>query len=110
MWPAHCVQNTAGAEFHKALKRGGADVVVRKGTQRQVDSYSGFGDATPGHSLEKTTLEAELKARGISTLVIGGASTVLAAWTGARGRQPGLAPDPAPHRAPSPQVSRWTTA
>lgn len=39
MWPNHCVQGTEGAEFHKDLLREDRDVVVRKGKNKQVDSY-----------------------------------------------------------------------
>lgn len=72
MWPAHCVQNTPGAHFHAALERRDSDVVIRKGTNPRVDSYSGFGDATPGHTLEKTCLEKELRARGVTKVVLCG--------------------------------------
>src|SRR5689334_19007192 len=44
LWPDHCVQGTAGAEFAPALNRAGIHHVVRKGTDRTIDSYSGFFD------------------------------------------------------------------
>ncbi len=44
MWPVHCVQGTPGAEFHADLKRAPTDVVVQKGTNSGIDSYSGFFD------------------------------------------------------------------
>jgi nicotinamidase/pyrazinamidase len=40
LWPAHCVQGTAGAEFHRDLHVSGAGLVVRKGFRRGIDSYS----------------------------------------------------------------------
>eukprot|EP00808_Paulinella_micropora_P011859 g2939.t1 len=44
MWPDHCVQGSAGAEFHKDLVHEKTDSVVRKGLKQHVDSYSGFFD------------------------------------------------------------------
>jgi nicotinamidase/pyrazinamidase len=44
LWPDHCVQGTAGAEFVKDLEIDAVDRVFRKGTDRTIDSYSGFFD------------------------------------------------------------------
>lgn len=68
----HCVQNSAGAFFHKNLIRKEADVIIRKGTLTEVDSYSGFGSGG-----EKTGLEKHLKDRGINRLFIAGVATEL---------------------------------
>jgi nicotinamidase/pyrazinamidase len=43
MWPNHCVENTFGADFHHSLKRN-FDSVIQKGTNPEIDSYSGFVD------------------------------------------------------------------
>jgi nicotinamidase/pyrazinamidase len=43
MWPAHCVQGSRGAQFHPALLQKPTDVLIQKGTLKDVDSYSGFG-------------------------------------------------------------------
>jgi nicotinamidase/pyrazinamidase len=40
LWPDHCVQGTAGAEFHRDLQLTQASLVVRKGFHRHIDSYS----------------------------------------------------------------------
>ncbi|KAA0174174.1 hypothetical protein FNF27_04395 [Cafeteria roenbergensis] len=91
MWPDHCVQGSSGAEFHPSLiarpghrlQAGDAvpdddgpgdrtDVVIRKGTVRGVDSYSGFGDATEDKRQELTPLRALLAARGIEVVVVVG--------------------------------------
>lgn len=69
MWPDHCVQGSDGAKFVSSLVTSTADQIIQKGTQTAVDSYSAFGDATPGHSLEKTALEAMLRAQGVTTVV-----------------------------------------
>jgi nicotinamidase/pyrazinamidase len=54
MWPAHCVQNTAGAEFPEGLLVPASAVIVNKGTNSLYDSYSGFGykDVEPPVLLE----------------------------------------------------------
>jgi len=44
LWPAHCVQGTPGAELHAGLDRTRIAAVLPKGTDRTVDSYSGFVD------------------------------------------------------------------
>lgn len=42
LWPDHCVQQTFGADFHPALKLTKAELIVRKGFHRTIDSYSAF--------------------------------------------------------------------
>jgi nicotinamidase/pyrazinamidase len=44
LWPDHCVQGTPGAEFARDLDRGRVEQVFRKGTDRNIDSYSTFFD------------------------------------------------------------------
>ena len=43
-WPDHCVQNMSGAEFASSLNTDAIDHVIQKGTDREIDSYSGFFD------------------------------------------------------------------
>jgi nicotinamidase/pyrazinamidase len=45
LWPTHCVQNTPGAELHRDLDVPHARLVIRKGHQADVDSYSAFLEA-----------------------------------------------------------------
>ena len=69
LWPDHCVQGTHGAAFHPDLVTGGADLVIRKGFRRDIDSYSAFYEndrSTP------TGLAGYLRSRGISRLCFGG--------------------------------------
>jgi nicotinamidase/pyrazinamidase len=50
LWPPHCVQGTAGAEFHPSLNLTRAELILRKGFRPQIDSYSAFFEndrATP---------------------------------------------------------------
>ena len=42
LWPDHCVQGTPGAEFRKDLQVAHAELVLRKGYHREIDSYSAF--------------------------------------------------------------------
>jgi nicotinamidase/pyrazinamidase len=42
LWPDHCVPGTPGAEFHPDLDPLGFDLIVRKGTDPALDSYSAF--------------------------------------------------------------------
>jgi nicotinamidase/pyrazinamidase len=42
LWPDHCVQGTAGAEIRKDLEIAHAELVLRKGYHREIDSYSAF--------------------------------------------------------------------
>lgn len=44
LWPNHCVQGTFGAEFHTDLNTQNIRAIFRKGTDIEVDSYSGFYD------------------------------------------------------------------
>mmetsp|Transcript_51912 Transcript_51912/g.105698 ORF Transcript_51912/g.105698 Transcript_51912/m.105698 type:complete len:385 (+) Transcript_51912:163-1317(+) len=57
MWPTHCVQHSSGAEFHPELVRKPDDVVVDKGLNVAVDSYSGFFDNGSGRNGDTGMLE-----------------------------------------------------
>ena len=72
LWPDHCVQNTFGAEFSAKLNQTGIQHVVQKGTDRTIDSYSGFFDNA---RRKKTPLEDQLRARGVDTLHVMGLAT-----------------------------------
>lgn len=63
LWPNHCVQNTEGAAFHPDLKQSCIETIFRKGTNPELDSYSGFYD----NMHEKSTgLAGYLKEKGVS--------------------------------------------
>jgi nicotinamidase/pyrazinamidase len=69
LWPDHCVQETPGAAFHKDLKIPHAGLVLRKGIDRAIDSYSAFYEndrTTP------TGLVGYLRARGITRVYLAG--------------------------------------
>lgn len=42
LWPDHCIQGTRGADFHPDLDSAGIDVIIRKGRNENLDSYSAF--------------------------------------------------------------------
>jgi nicotinamidase/pyrazinamidase len=42
LWPDHCVQGSPGADFHPGLDLNRAELIIRKGFRREVDSYSAF--------------------------------------------------------------------
>jgi nicotinamidase/pyrazinamidase len=42
LWPDHCVQGTPGAELHHAIPWERVSAIIRKGTDAETDSYSGF--------------------------------------------------------------------
>ncbi len=72
LWPDHCVQGTKGAAFHPNLKTEPADLIIRKGFRKAIDSYSAFFEndhKTP------TGLEGYLKARGVDTVTLVGLAT-----------------------------------
>jgi len=72
LWPAHCVQNSTGAAFHRDLDPHGRQNVVQKGTLRDVDSYSGFFDNGGRHD---TGLADLLRGHGVSDLFVMGLAT-----------------------------------
>jgi nicotinamidase/pyrazinamidase len=72
LWPDHCVQGTNGAAFHAGLDMDRADLILRKGFRRAIDSYSAFYEndrTTP------TGLDGYLRARGISAIDLVGLAT-----------------------------------
>ncbi|GEO05882.1 bifunctional pyrazinamidase/nicotinamidase [Adhaeribacter aerolatus] len=69
LWPDHCVQGSRGADFSDALNLNKVEAIFRKGTDREIDSYSGFFDN--GH--RKTTALADyLLGKQISQVYIMG--------------------------------------
>lgn len=44
LWPDHCLQGSSGAEFPVGLNTNKAEAIFRKGTDSEIDSYSGFYD------------------------------------------------------------------
>jgi nicotinamidase/pyrazinamidase len=69
LWPDHCVQGSHGAKFRSALNLTRAELILRKGFHREIDSYSAFFEndrSTP------TGLIAYLKERELTRVFFAG--------------------------------------
>jgi nicotinamidase/pyrazinamidase len=72
LWPDHCIQGTQGASFHADLKTDPANLIVRKGYNPNIDSYSAFFEndhETP------TGLHGYLQTRGVTYIDLVGLAT-----------------------------------
>ena len=88
LWPDHCVQGTADSNLHKDLALPTAQLIIRKGYNKGVDSYSAFEEAD---RKTVTGLAGYLKARGIKTLYVTGLATdFCVAWTAMDARKAGF--------------------
>jgi nicotinamidase/pyrazinamidase len=72
LWPDHCVIGSNGSAFHSELNVDRAELIIRKGFRRWIDSYSAFFEND--HSTP-TGLEGYLRTRGITTLTLVGLAT-----------------------------------
>ena len=72
LWPAHCIQGSAGAEFAGGLDTSHIANIIYKGTNPLIDSYSGFFDN--GH-WQSTGMDAYLRAQGVTELYLVGLAT-----------------------------------
>ena len=88
LWPDHCVQGTEGAALSKDLSIPQAELVIRKGFHKDVDSYSAFTEAD---GKTTTGLAAYLKARQVKTVFVAGLATdFCVAWTALDARKAGF--------------------
>lgn len=88
LWPDHCIQGTQGAALHAGLDIPHAQLVIRKGHHRKVDSYSAFLEAD---RKTKTGLDGYLKSRGVRRVFcVGLATDFCVAWTALDARRFGL--------------------
>jgi nicotinamidase/pyrazinamidase len=69
LWPDHCVQGTAGANFSSQLNLNKVEAIFRKGTNAEIDSYSGFYDN--GH-LKSTGLAGYFRDKKIDEVFVTG--------------------------------------
>ena len=72
LWPDHCIQGTAGANLHASLDLDRANVILRKGANAEIDSYSAFVEADGRTS---TGLAAMLHARKVKRVFLCGLAT-----------------------------------
>ena len=88
LWPDHCVQGTDGASLSKDLAIPHAELIIRKGFHKDVDSYSAFEEAD---RKTQTGLGGYLKQRGIRTVFVTGLATdFCVAWTALDARKAGF--------------------
>lgn len=88
LWPDHCVQGTEGAALVKTLDIPKAELIIRKGYRKDVDSYSAFLEAD-----KKTTtgLGGYLKQRGFKRVFLAGLATdFCVAWSAIDARKQGF--------------------
>jgi nicotinamidase/pyrazinamidase len=88
LWPDHCVQGTHGAQLHADLDIAHAQLILRKGCNAGIDSYSAFVEAD---RTTQTGLAGYLKERGIdSVFVVGLALDFCVAWSALDARAAGF--------------------
>ena len=88
LWPEHCVQGTAGAEFAAGLDIPHAELIVRKGFRLEVDSYSAFCEAD---RRTRTGLGGYLRERGIDRVfLVGLATDFCVGWSAVDARHAGF--------------------
>jgi len=79
LWPTHCVQATPGAELHRHLDIPNASLILRKGSNQHIDSYSAFLEAD---RITNTGLNGYFAARGITDVFLCGLATdYCVAWS-----------------------------
>jgi nicotinamidase/pyrazinamidase len=69
LWPDHCIQGTSGATLHPDLDIPHAELILRKGFRRDIDSYSAF---TENDGATPTGLAGYLRERGLTRLFFTG--------------------------------------
>ena len=72
LWPDHCVQHSAGADFHDKLSVANCQLIIRKGYRRAIDSYSAFFE---NDQKTPTGLTGYLRERGLTRLFVTGLAT-----------------------------------
>jgi nicotinamidase/pyrazinamidase len=88
LWPDHCVQGTPGADLHKDLKIPHAELIIRKGYRKQMDSYSAFFEAD---GKTTTGLAGYVKDRGFrQAYLVGLATDFCVCWSALDARKVGL--------------------
>ena len=88
LWPDHCVQGTEGAALHKDLSIPHAELIIRKGYRREVDSYSAFLEAD---KKTQTGLGGYLKQRGLKRVFFAGLATdFCVGWSALDARKQGF--------------------
>jgi nicotinamidase/pyrazinamidase len=88
LWPDHCVQGTPGADLHEDLKIPHAELIIRKGYRKQMDSYSAFFEAD---GKTTTGLAGYVRDRGFRHVyLVGLATDFCVCWSALDARKVGL--------------------
>jgi nicotinamidase/pyrazinamidase len=88
LWPDHCVQGTSDADLHPGLRIPHAQLIIRKGYRKGVDSYSAFYEAD---SKTPTGLVGYLRERGLQRVFLAGLATdFCVAWSAIDARKAGF--------------------
>jgi nicotinamidase/pyrazinamidase len=88
LWPDHCVQGSRGAMISEEIRIPHAELIIRKGYNRMIDSYSGFKEAD---RKTRTGLAGSLRERGFKRVFVAGLATdFCVAWTALDARQAGF--------------------
>ncbi len=88
LWPDHCVQGTPGADLHKDLRIAHAELILRKGYRKHIDSYSAFFEADAKTS---TGLTGYMRDRGFKQVfLVGLATDFCVCWSALDARKVGL--------------------
>ncbi|KAI5367401.1 Putative isochorismatase [Septoria linicola] len=72
LWPDHCVKDTTGAELIPELHKHKLSDVVRKGEDKRVESYSGFGPPFRNPTVGMSKLDAILTAAAVTHVFVVG--------------------------------------
>lgn len=83
LWPDHCIQGTEGADLHPELVWERVSAIIRKGTESESDSYSGFrNNWNPAGERPPTGLAGYLRERGVEQVFLCGlARDICVKWT-----------------------------
>jgi nicotinamidase/pyrazinamidase len=88
LWPDHCIQGAQGAQLHAGLDLPHAQLILRKGCNSHIDSYSAFLEAD---RKTQTGLASYLKERGVKEVfVVGLALDFCVAWSALDARSAGF--------------------
>ena len=88
LWPDHCVQGTADANLHPALSIPHAELIIRKGYRKHIDSYSAFFEAD---GKTTTGLTGYVRDRGFRRVfLVGLATDFCVCWSALDARKVGL--------------------
>ncbi len=72
LWPDHCVAGSHGADFHPGLESSRASLILRKGLNQDLDSYSAFLESD---GITSTGLSGWIRDLGLTTIVLAGLAT-----------------------------------